>query len=124
LTAGLRSLLDDVLSRLKGGGGNRVLKLMTAFGGGKSHTLASLMHAARNRAALGVVPEQPAWPIQELSAFAVFDGQFFDASNGKVVPGEGFRAKTMWGWIAWALGGKAVRGAPSTRRVACGSGRR
>jgi hypothetical protein len=105
LTAGLRSLLDDVLSRLQGGGGNRVLKLMTAFGGGKSHTLASLMHAARNRAALSVVPEAGGLPNPGAVRVAVFDGQFFDASNGKVVPGEGFRAKTMWGWIAWALGG-------------------
>lgn len=106
LTAGLRSLLDDVLSRLQGGGGNRVLKLMTAFGGGKSHTLASLLHAARNRAALGVVPEASGLADPGAVRVAVFDGQFFDASNGKVVPGEGFRAKTMWGWIAWALGGK------------------
>ena len=28
---------------------NRTLKLMTPFGGGKSHTLASLFHAARTR---------------------------------------------------------------------------
>jgi hypothetical protein len=36
----------------------------------------------------------------------VFDGQFFDATNGKAIPGEKFRARTMWGWIAWSLGGK------------------
>src|SRR5260370_37827633 len=57
LTKGLRSLLEDVLSRLTGGTGNRVLKLLTPFGGGKSHTLASLFHAARNRKALDVLPE-------------------------------------------------------------------
>src|SRR5206468_2208555 len=57
LTSGLRSLLHDVLSRLGGGAGNRVLKLVTPFGGGKSHTLASLYHAARKRDALDVVPE-------------------------------------------------------------------
>src|SRR5712691_645109 len=44
LTTGLRSLLNDVLSRLDGGAGNRVLKLITPFGGGKSHTLAALFH--------------------------------------------------------------------------------
>src|SRR5216683_2477568 len=49
LTNGLRGLLQDVLSRLEGGKGNRVLKLLTPFGGGKSHTLASLFHAARKR---------------------------------------------------------------------------
>src|SRR5260370_22658070 len=56
-TKGLRSLLQDVLSRLAGGEGNRILKLLTPFGGGKSHTLASLFHAARNRKALDVLPE-------------------------------------------------------------------
>src|SRR6266516_4921458 len=49
LTSGLRSLLQDVLSRLSGGAGNRVVKLITPFGGGKSHTLASLYHAAKRR---------------------------------------------------------------------------
>lgn len=48
LTSGLNSLLQDVLSRLSGGAGNRVLKLVTPFGGGKSHTLAAVYHAARN----------------------------------------------------------------------------
>src|SRR2546426_12143503 len=57
LTTGLKSLLQDVLSRLAGGPGNRVLKLITPFGGGKSHTLASLLHAARTRNALDVIPE-------------------------------------------------------------------
>src|SRR5258708_15518711 len=57
LTNGLRSLLQDVLSRLSGGAGNRVMKLITPFGGGKSHTLASLYHAARSRKALDVIPE-------------------------------------------------------------------
>src|SRR5947207_7763644 len=33
ITKGLRSLLEDVLSRLDGGKGNRVLKLLTPFGG-------------------------------------------------------------------------------------------
>src|SRR5437588_7127121 len=49
LTKGLRGLLQDVLSRLEGGAGNRVVKLLTPFGGGKSHTLASLYHGAWHR---------------------------------------------------------------------------
>ena len=58
LTSGLRSLLQDALSRLCGGAGNRVIKLVTPFGGGKSHTLAALLHAARSRKALDVIPEE------------------------------------------------------------------
>jgi hypothetical protein len=106
ITKGLRSLLQDVLSRLTDGGGNRVLKLLTPFGGGKSHTLASLFHAARSRKALDVLPEAQGLPRPANVHTAVFDGQFFDAMNGKEVPGEKFRAQTMWGWIAWSLGGK------------------
>ncbi|MGO9271901.1 MAG: DUF499 domain-containing protein [Terriglobia bacterium] len=105
LTKGLRSLLQDVLSRLGGGAGNRVLKLLTPFGGGKSHTLASLFHAARSRKALDVLPEAQGMPRPANVHTAVFDGSFFDATNGKEVPGEKFRAQTMWGWIAWSLGG-------------------
>src|SRR2546428_8717386 len=88
LTKGLRSLLEDVLSRLSGGAGNRVLKLVTPFGGGKSHTLAALLHAARSRKALDVIPEGRELPKPAKARTAVFDGQFFDASNGKAIPSE------------------------------------
>ncbi len=106
LTTGLRGLLDDVLSRLAGGDGNRVLKLVTPFGGGKSHTLAALLHSAQNRAALDVIPEGRSLPRPDSVRTAVFDGQFFDATNGKALRGEKFKARTLWGWIAWSLGGK------------------
>ena len=105
LTAGLRSLLKDVLTRMEGGAGSRVLKLITPFGGGKSHTLASLFHAATSREALDVVPEGKSLPHPPAARVAVFDGQFFDAMKGKEMPGTGKYARTMWGWIAWRLGG-------------------
>lgn len=105
-TKGLRSLLTDVLSRLTGASGSRVLKLLTPFGGGKSHTMAALYHAAGNRKALDVLKEAEGLPRPGQVRTAVFDGFFFDATNGKAVPGESFRAQTMWGWIAWSLGKK------------------
>src|SRR3989304_7306303 len=58
LTSDLQKLLGEVLASLAGkSGGNRVLKLRTPFGGGKSHTLALLLHSARNRMALNILPE-------------------------------------------------------------------
>ena len=105
LTTGLRSLLEDVLGRLTGAHGNRVLKLLTPFGGGKSHTLAALLHAARSRAALDALPEASGLPRPEGVRVAVFDGQFFDATRGKRVPNSQITARTIWGWIAWALDG-------------------
>src|SRR5260370_13454652 len=77
LTSGLRSLLEDVLSRVDGGTGNRVLKLMTPFGGGKTHTLASLWHAAKHRDTLDVIPEAAALPHPDVVHTAAFDGQLF-----------------------------------------------
>ena len=105
LTSGLKSLLDDVLGRLAGSQGSRVLKLVTPFGGGKSHTLAALLHGARSRASLDVLPEAAGLPRPDHVRVAVVDGQFFDAQVGKRLPGEGFSAQTIWGWIAWALAG-------------------
>ncbi len=106
LTTGLKSLLEDVLGRLAGAGGNRVLRLQTPFGGGKSHTLAALLHAARSRAALDALPESAGLPRPEGARVAVVDGQFFDATGGKCAPRDNITARTLWGWIAWALGGR------------------
>ena len=105
LTSGLRSLLEDVLGRLAGASGNRVLKLLTPFGGGKSHTLAALLHGARSRAALDVLPEAVGLPRPRGVRVAVVDGQFFDATTGKPAPTGDVTARTLWGWIAWALDG-------------------
>ena len=105
LTRGLKSLLEDVLGRLSGAEGNRVLRLQTPFGGGKSHTLAALLHAARSRSALDALPEASGLPRPEGVRVAVVDGQFFDPTNGKRVPGQEITARTVWGWIAWSLGG-------------------
>ena len=105
LTSGLRSLLEDVLGRLAGARGNRVLKLMTPFGGGKSHTLAALLHAARSRTALDALPEAAGLPRPERVRVTVVDGQLFDATTGKRAPQANVAAKTIWGWIGWALGG-------------------
>lgn len=105
LTGGLKSLLEDVLGRLAGSAGNRVLRLQTPFGGGKSHTLAALLHAARTRAALDALPEAAGLPRPEGVRVAVVDGQFFDPITGKPMPGHDAVARTVWGWVAWSLGG-------------------
>ena len=106
LTSGLKSLLGDVLSGLAGKGANRVLRLQTPFGGGKSHTLAALLHAARSRASLDALPEITELAQPKDVRVAVVDGQFFDAMKGKRIPDGDIAAKTLWGWIAWALGGR------------------
>jgi len=103
LTADLRKLLDEVLASLSGKAGyNRVLKLRVPFGGGKSHTLAALFHAARKREALDGITEAKEFARPGHVAVAVFDGEKFDARNGKTLE-DGRTIQTMWGWIAWQI---------------------
>lgn len=104
LTADLRRMLEEVLASLAGQSGyNRVLKLRTPFGGGKSHTLAALLHAAGSRSALRAVPEAADFADPGPIDVAVFDGEKFDARDGKELP-DGRRVRTMWGWLAAQLG--------------------
>jgi hypothetical protein len=103
LTADLRKLLEEVLASLSGKSGyNRVLKLRVPFGGGKSHTLASLFHAVRKRDALDGTPEVKEFARPGNVAVVVFDGEKFDALNGKTLE-DGRTIQTMWGWIAWQI---------------------
>src|SRR3954453_23465728 len=51
ITRGMRPLLDSVTRRLAGRGGDPVIQLQTAFGGGKTHTMLAVYHLA-NRAGL------------------------------------------------------------------------
>jgi len=101
LTGGLRRLLEDVLVGLSGGTRDRVLQLRSPFGGGKSHTLACLYHAARERAALDGLPEGQALPDPGPVRVAVFDGEKFDVQGDTI---DGQHVRTVWGALAAQLG--------------------
>ena len=107
-TRGLRALLGAVCRRLAGRGDEAVFRLDTAFGGGKTHGLIALVHAARGMAGVGNAAEfldpalVPARPVR----VAAFDGVNADPANGRRMDGE-VRARTPWGEIAYALGGRA-----------------
>ncbi len=51
LTEGMRGLLVAALRRIAGNGGEPVIQLKTAFGGGKTHSLLALSHLLRDRIA-------------------------------------------------------------------------
>ncbi|MGH2521294.1 MAG: ATP-binding protein [Anaerolineales bacterium] len=113
-TSNMERLIEEVLNRLAGGPGDRVLQLRSPFGGGKSHVLAALYHATQNRAAMEAIwPKAKSWPhvgADLVSArpvrVAVFDGDKFDVQGREVA--KGVRVQTLWGWIAWRLGGTAL----------------
>lgn len=107
-SAGLRSLLDEVLGRLGGGkpDGAPIVRLETNLGGGKTHNLIALYHAARGllapkRAKEFMDPKLlPSKPVEQI---AVFVGTSSGATSfptvGEITP------STLWGYLALQLGG-------------------
>lgn len=108
-TRGLRNLLEAVCRRLSGKGGEAaaVLRLDTSFGGGKTHSLIALAHAAAGMKGVSNPGEfvDPALLPRGRVRLAAFDGENADPANGRSM-GEGIRAHTPWGEIAYALAGR------------------
>src|SRR5262245_6450732 len=53
ITEGMRLLLIQAAQRLNSRGGEPVIQLQTAFGGGKTHTMLAVYHLAKRECALG-----------------------------------------------------------------------
>jgi len=108
-TRGLKNLLANVCSRLSGSGGEAasIFRLDTSYGGGKSHGLIALCHAARNGANVPDIAEflDPALLPKNRIRIAAFDGENADPANGRRLEG-GQLAFTPWGEIAFALAGE------------------
>ena len=107
-TRGLKNLLANVCSRLSGSGSEAasIFRLDTSYGGGKSHGLIALCHAARNGADVPDIAEflDPALLPRDRIRIAAFDGENADPANGRRLEG-GQLAFTPWGEIAFALAG-------------------
>jgi hypothetical protein len=109
-TRGLKNLLANVCARLSDAGGEvaAIFRLDTSYGGGKTHGLIALSHAARGMQGVGNVEEfvDPALLPRGPVRVAAFDGENADPANGRAM-GEGVLAFSPWGEIAYALAGKA-----------------
>lgn len=112
ITEGMRLLLGSVIKRLAGQGGDPVIQLQTAFGGGKTHTMLAVYHLAQGKTPArdlhGVSPIIDAAGISELptARIAVLDGNKLSPSQPK--RRGGIDVNTMWGELAWQLGGNAA----------------
>jgi predicted AAA+ superfamily ATPase len=105
----MRLLLDSVVKRLVGRGGDPVIQLQTAFGGGKTHTMLAVYHLAKGEASASDLPGVPAIldaaGVTELpkARIAVLDG--IKSSPSQPVIRDGQSIRTLWGDLAWQLGG-------------------
>ena len=111
-TEGLTNIASRVVKGLNGNedGENRVISLQTGFGGGKTHTLISLYHlakAGKNISQNTKVSEKLSdKPNFEKANIAVFTNTTNDPTQGRKV--DGLHIKTIWGEIAYQLGGKEL----------------
>ena len=110
-TAGLRDLLANVCRRLTGAGGEAaaIFRLDTSYGGGKTHGLIALAHAATGLAGVRNADEfvDPSLLPGGNVRVAAFDGENADPMNGRRMSTDPIDvlAYTPWGELAFALAG-------------------
>jgi predicted AAA+ superfamily ATPase len=112
LTDSLKRLLTGAVERLSGQGGDPVVQLQTNFGGGKTHSMLALYHLCS-----GTPPAEMAGVeallnetgVKELPNVrrVVLVGNRISPGNPTTKP-DGTVVRTLWGELAWQLGGKAA----------------
>lgn len=111
LTDGLRHLLRTALLRLTGQGGDPVVDLQTNFGGGKTHSMLALYHlfsgtpAAELPGVDAILNELNLARLPEVRR-AVMVGTAISPAQPRPYP-DGVTVRTLWGELAWQLGGPA-----------------
>ncbi|WP_328789785.1 DUF499 domain-containing protein [Streptomyces sp. NBC_00273] len=116
LTAGLQNLLTLAARRLAGDTtADPVINLQTNFGGGKTHSMLALYHLA-SRTPLADFPQDlhdliagtdVDWDAVDEIKRVTLVGNRLSAAEGEV-KNDGTHVNTMWGELAWQLGGRAA----------------
>lgn len=110
ITEGLQKLLANALQRLAGQGGDPVVELQTNFGGGKTHSLLALWHLfagvpAGQLPGLETVTKMAGVSQPPKIRRAVLVGNRMSPADLHKKP-DGTVVRTMWGELAYQLGGK------------------
>ena len=112
ITDGLRDIANRVVKALNGEESeNRVISLQTGFGGGKTHSLISLFHIVKNAARIADLEacqglfHNGVRPNFDAARVAVFTNNTVDVAQGHAIESDGIIINTLWGEIAYQLGG-------------------
>jgi predicted AAA+ superfamily ATPase len=110
LTESLKRLLVTAVQRISGQGGDPVVQLQTNFGGGKTHSMLALYHLFSGTAASELVGIDAVLQEANISKLPVLKpvvlvGNRISPSNPVRKP-DGTTVRTLWGELAWQLGGK------------------
>ncbi|MFM8340831.1 MAG: DUF499 domain-containing protein, partial [Methylomonas sp.] len=111
ITEGMKLLLISVVQRLSGQGGDPVIQLQTAFGGGKTHTMLTVFHLATRKVDTRQLTGIPA--VLDLAGItdlpyakvAVLDGIKLSPSQSMLH--DGVAINSLWGELAWQLAGQS-----------------
>ena len=109
ITEGMGLLLDKVVRRLLGQAGDPVIQLQTPFGGGKTHSLLAVLHLSEGKypaselAGVPLILDAAGASESPKARVAVIDGINLSPSTPK--GHDGILARTIWGELAWQLGG-------------------
>lgn len=110
LTASLKDLLVGAVRRLTGEGGDPVVQLQTNFGGGKTHSMLALYHLFSGTATAELTGVDTV--LREAGATKLPKANRVVLVGNKISPGnpvtkpDGTVVRTLWGELAWQLGGK------------------
>ena len=110
MTESLTRLLVDAIRRLTIGGGDPVVQLQTNFGGGKTHSMLALYHLVSGRkpgdlyGVDAVLKEAEATELPKARQ-VVLVGNKLSPGNPSV-KADGTVVNTIWGELAYQLGGK------------------
>ena len=109
LTTSLKRLLVSAVQRLSGGGGEPVVQLQTNFGGGKTHSMLALYHLFSGTPPSELVGLEAV--LQEAGTAGLPAVRRVVLVGNKISPGnpvtkpDGTVVRTLWGELAWQLGG-------------------
>ena len=109
ITEGMRLLLTQVAQRLAGKGGEPVIQLQTAFGGGKTHTMLAVYHLATRKCPLSDLAGVPEL-LERAGLMDVGQARIAVLDGNAHAPGQPWKhgkqqINTLWGELAWQLGG-------------------
>ena len=110
LTNNLKELLVGAARRLNGQGGDPVIRLQTNFGGGKTHSMLALYHLFSGVSANSLLGAEELLQVAQVKEFP--QAKRVVLVGNKISPGspdkkaDGTVVRTLWGELAWQLGGK------------------
>lgn len=132
ITEQMVNILGNLISVLKEGSSKKILVLNALYGGGKTHTLLTIYHALKAPYAITRATSENEYVRKRVDEFVgevgrlgkpdviVVDGYFSELAPSPISPSDvkAYKIRTLWGYIAHALGNYSLMREYDERQVA------